>query len=85
MCVHGATGTQVQLPRDVPKISSSLTMRKIAAKRGHLGDRNRKKAKTGRQSAPWTSNRPVTIGSAVRPSSAQVPAPARTAYATRRP
>jgi len=42
MCVHGATGIQYQLPNEVPQISSSLTMMKMAAKRGHRGDRSRK-------------------------------------------
>jgi hypothetical protein len=79
ICVHGAIGTQAQLPRDVPKISSSLTMMKMAANRGHRGERSRKKAKTGRHRAPWMSNRPVRSGSTVKPSAAHVPAPARTA------
>jgi hypothetical protein len=30
------------LPNDVPLISSSLTMMKIAANKGHRGDRRRK-------------------------------------------
>ena len=42
MCVHGATGIHAQLPKEVPKISSSLTMMKIAAKSGQRGDRSRK-------------------------------------------
>src|SRR5256885_49912 len=67
MCVHGATGIQDQFPNDVPKISSSLTMMKMAAKSGHRGERSRKYANTGRQSAPCTSTRPVTIGSTVTP------------------
>jgi len=42
MCVHGATGIQYQFPNDVPKISSSLTMMKMAANSGQRGDRRRK-------------------------------------------
>jgi len=42
MCVHGATGIQYQSPNDVPKISSSLTMTKMAAKSGQRGERRRK-------------------------------------------
>ena len=42
MCVHGATGIQYQLPNDVPKISSSLTMMKIAANSGQRGERSKK-------------------------------------------
>jgi len=41
-CVHGATGIQYQLPNEVPEISSSLTMMKIAAKSGQRGERSRK-------------------------------------------
>jgi len=77
MCVHGATGIQYQLPNEVPQISSSLTMMKIAAKTGQRGDRSKKYAKYGSHNAPCTSTRPVTAGSTVSPSSAQVPAPAR--------
>jgi hypothetical protein len=85
ICVHGATGTQYQLPNEVPQISSSLTMMKIAANRGHRGERSRKKANTGRQSAPCRSTRPVTSGRRVRPAAAHTLAPPSTAYATRRP
>jgi len=42
MCVHGATGIQYQLPNDVPAISSSLTMMKIAANSGQRGERSKK-------------------------------------------
>jgi hypothetical protein len=42
MWVHGATGIQYQLPNEVPKISSSLTMMKRPAKRGQRGERRRK-------------------------------------------
>jgi len=42
MWVQGATGIQYQLPNDVPQISSSLTMRKTAAKSGQRGDRSKK-------------------------------------------
>jgi len=42
MCVHGAAGIQYQLPNDVPQISSSLTMMKMAAKSGQRGERSRK-------------------------------------------
>jgi hypothetical protein len=42
MCVHGALGNQYQLPNEVPQISSSLTMTKIAANRGQRGDRSKK-------------------------------------------
>jgi hypothetical protein len=85
MCVQGATGIQYQLPKDVPQISSSPTMMKMAAKRGHRGERSRKKAKTGRHSAPCTSTRPVKRGRRVRPAAAHTPAPPSTAYARRRP
>jgi len=85
MWVHGANCIQVQSPRDVPNISSSLTMMKIAVNSGQRGDRRRKYAKTGKQSAPWTSSLPVTTGNAVNPSSPHVPANPSTAYATRRP
>jgi len=42
MCVHGATGSQNQLPNDVPKISSSPVAMKIAEKSAHLGERSTK-------------------------------------------
>jgi len=42
MPVQGAAGSQYQLPREVPTISSSPTMMKIAANSGHRGDRSRK-------------------------------------------
>jgi len=42
MWVQGADGSQYQLPNDVPAISSSLTMTKIAANSGHRGERSRK-------------------------------------------
>jgi len=35
-------GSQDQLPKAVPKISSSLTMMKIAANSGQRGERSRK-------------------------------------------
>jgi len=85
MWVQGETGIQYQLPKEVPHISSSLTMMKIAANSGHRGERRRKYANTGRQSAPCTSTRPVTAGSTVTPARAHPPAAARTKYATRRP
>ena len=78
MWVQGATGIQYQLPNEVPQISSSLTMMKIAANSGQRGERSRKYAKTGKHSAPWRSNRPVNSGSSVRPRAAQAPATART-------
>jgi len=79
MWVHGATGSQYQLPKVVPEISSTLTMTKMAANSGQRGDRRRKYANTGRHNAPWTSMRPVAIGSTVRPRAAHAPATARTA------
>jgi len=42
MCVQGATAIQVQLPNEVPEISSSPTMMKIAANIGHRGERSRR-------------------------------------------
>jgi len=42
ICVHGATGIQDQSPKEVPKISSSLTMMKMAANSGQRGERSRK-------------------------------------------
>jgi hypothetical protein len=42
MCVHGATGIHCQLPNDVPEISSSLTITKMAANIGQRGERRRK-------------------------------------------
>jgi hypothetical protein len=45
MCVHGAFGIHDQLPNDVPQISSSPTMRKIAANTGQRGDLSRNQAR----------------------------------------
>ena len=62
MCVHGAIGCQYQLPNDVPQISSSPTMMKIAANTGHRGDRSMNQAKYGSQSAPWNGVKPLWLG-----------------------
>jgi len=42
MCVHGATGSHAQLPKAVPKISSSPVAMKIAANSDHRGERRTK-------------------------------------------
>src|SRR5476651_72045 len=85
MWVQGAIGSHTQLPKKVPKISSSLVAMKIAANRGQRGDRSTNHANTGRHIAPCRSNRPVISGRTVRPARAHVDAPARTTWATRRP
>jgi hypothetical protein len=42
MCVHGATGSQDQLPNAVPKISSSPVAMKMAEKSAQRGERRTK-------------------------------------------
>jgi hypothetical protein len=79
MCVHGATGTQYQLPRLVPTISRAAVAMKIQANSAHRSVRRTKYANTGRHSAPWTSRRCVVSGKTVTPASDHPPAIARIA------
>src|SRR4029077_5462483 len=85
MCVHGATGSQYQFRKNVPKISSSPVAMKMAANNGQRGDLNTNHAKTGRHIRPWRPKRPGINGSSVTPGGAHVDAPARITCATRFP
>src|SRR4029077_10608596 len=85
MCVHGATGSQYQFRKNVPKISSSPVAMKMAANNGQRGDLNTNHAKTGRHIRPCRSKRPVINESGVTPASPHVAAAARITCATRFP
>jgi len=78
MCVQGAIGIQAQLPKNVPKISSSPVAMKMAANSAQRGERRTKYAKTGRHNAPWMSTRPVTTVRMVSPATAHTVAAPRT-------
>src|SRR5260370_35450560 len=75
MCVHGATGSQNQLPKDVPKISSSAVAMKMAANSGQRGDRTTNHANHGSHRAPIKSTPPATTRSPRTPPTPPMPPP----------